>query len=56
VGGGVSVEGGRMCGKGIGGRTCCKYCVHMYVNGKLRCFEIITGMGSRRIKQNNNEK
>jgi hypothetical protein len=30
----------------------CKYCVHMYVNGKMRPVEMIPGMGRGRIKEN----
>jgi hypothetical protein len=26
--------------------TCCKYCVHMYVNGKRRPVETIPGVGA----------
>jgi hypothetical protein len=36
-----------MWGKGVGG---CKYCIHMYVNGKMRPVETISGMGGGRDK------
>jgi hypothetical protein len=32
--------------------TQCKYCVHIYVNGKMRPVETIPGMGEGRIKEN----
>jgi hypothetical protein len=32
-------------GKGVGGLMWCKYCVHMYVNGKMRPVETIPGLG-----------
>jgi hypothetical protein len=41
----VSVGGGRMWGKGVGGWIWCKYYVHMYVNGKMRTVESILGTG-----------
>jgi hypothetical protein len=44
---------GRGLGKDVGGRTWCKYCVHMYVNGKLRSVETMPGVGGGRIKENN---
>jgi hypothetical protein len=34
-----------MWGEGIGESRWCKYCVHMYVNGKMRD-------GERRLKEN----
>jgi hypothetical protein len=43
---------GRMCGKGVGGRIWGKYCVHRYVNGKMRPAENIPGMGWGWIKDN----
>jgi hypothetical protein len=39
------VGGGRRWGNGEGGRIWCKYCVHMYVNGKMISVETISGMG-----------
>jgi hypothetical protein len=30
----------------------CKYCVHMYVNGKMIPIEITPGMGEKGIKKN----
>jgi hypothetical protein len=41
----IPVGGGRMWGKGEGGGMWCKYCVHMYVNGKMRLVKTIPGMG-----------
>jgi hypothetical protein len=41
----VPVGGRRMWGKGVGGWTWCKYCVYMYVNGKVSPIEMIAGMG-----------
>jgi hypothetical protein len=34
--------------KGVGGWICCKYCVHMYVNGKMKPVETIPGTGDKR--------
>jgi hypothetical protein len=34
----------KMWGKGVGGWIWYKYCVHMYVNGKMRLIETIPGM------------
>jgi hypothetical protein len=34
-----------MQGKGIGRLIWCKYCVHMYVSGKMIPAETIPGMG-----------
>jgi hypothetical protein len=31
--------------KGVGGWIWCKYCVHLYVNGKMRHVETVPGMG-----------
>jgi hypothetical protein len=39
-----------MRGKGIRRQIWCKYCVHMYVNGKMRPVETIQGLGERRDK------
>jgi hypothetical protein len=37
---------------GIGGKSkSCKYCVHMYVNGKMRPVEAIPGMRGGGIKR-----
>jgi hypothetical protein len=36
---------GRRWGKGVGVWIYCKYCVHMYVNGKMGPVETIPGMG-----------
>jgi hypothetical protein len=38
------VGGGRRWGKAVGGLIWCKYCVHMYVNGKMIPVETIPGM------------
>jgi hypothetical protein len=35
----------RRWGKRVGGCLWCQYCVHMYVNGKMRPVETIPGMG-----------
>jgi hypothetical protein len=43
----VTVGGERRRGKGIGGQIWCKYCLHMYVNGKMIPVETIPGMGGR---------
>jgi hypothetical protein len=48
----VLVGAGRMWGKGIGGRIWSKYCVHMYVNGKMRSAETIPELGEGRIEEN----
>jgi hypothetical protein len=48
----VPEEGGRRLGKGVRGRIWCKYCVHMYVNGKITPIETIPGMGEGKIKKN----
>jgi hypothetical protein len=37
---------------GMRGWIWCKYCVHMYVNGKMRPVEIISGIGKGEIKNN----
>jgi hypothetical protein len=34
----------RRWGKGVGGWIQCKYCVHMYVNGRIRPVENILGV------------
>jgi hypothetical protein len=36
--------------EGVGGL---QYCVHIYVNGKIRPFVTIPGMGGEGIKENN---
>jgi hypothetical protein len=36
--------GGRCWGKGVGGWIWCKYCVHMYANGKMKSVETVQGM------------
>jgi hypothetical protein len=41
----------RIWGKGTGGRIWCKYCVYMYVNGKMRPVETIPGMGEEIIQE-----
>jgi hypothetical protein len=41
----IPVGGARRWKKGEGGRRWCKYCVHMYVNGKMIPFETIPEMG-----------
>jgi hypothetical protein len=41
----VPVRGGR--GRSVGGRIWCKYCVYMYVNGKMRPVETIPGVEGR---------
>jgi hypothetical protein len=38
-------------GKGVGGCIKCKYCVCMYVNGKMIPVETIPGMGERVDKE-----
>jgi hypothetical protein len=44
-GGLVAAGGEGKVGKSIGGWMWCKYCAHMYVNGKLRPVETIPGIG-----------
>jgi hypothetical protein len=44
----IPVDRGRRRGNGVEEY---KYCVHMYVNGKMRSVEAIPGMGQR-IKEN----
>jgi hypothetical protein len=39
-----------MWSKGVEGLIWCKYCVHMYVNGKMIPVETIPEMGERRDK------
>jgi hypothetical protein len=39
-------------GKRVRGRIWCKYCVHVYINGKMRPVETIPGMGEERIREN----
>jgi hypothetical protein len=39
-------------GKGMGGWIWCKYCVYMYVNGKMIAVKTLPGMGKREIKKN----
>jgi hypothetical protein len=34
------------------GKLCCKYCIHMYINGKMIPVETVPGMGAGRIKEN----
>jgi hypothetical protein len=49
---GLGISGtGEDVGKGVGGWVC-KYCVHMYVNGKTRLVETIPGMKGWGIKGN----
>jgi hypothetical protein len=44
--GGLVPEGwGRSWGRGEGGWIWYKYCIHMYVNGKMKSVETIPGMG-----------
>jgi hypothetical protein len=43
--------GGRRWGKDARGRIWCKYCVHMYVNGKMIPVETVLGMGGREDKE-----
>jgi hypothetical protein len=38
------VGGGRRWGKDVGGGIWCKYCVYMYVNGKMKSVETIPGI------------
>jgi hypothetical protein len=45
------VGSGKKWGKGEGGWICCKYCVHMYVNGEMRPVETIPGMEWGRINK-----
>jgi hypothetical protein len=42
----------RRWGNSEGGWIWCKYCVHMYVNGKMRPVKTVTGMGERGTKEN----
>jgi hypothetical protein len=46
----IPVGEGRMWGKGVGQSIWYKYCVHMYVNGKIRPVETIPGMGIGEMK------
>jgi hypothetical protein len=46
------VGGVRRWRSGKGQQIWCKYCVHMYVNGKMIPVETIPGMGGGRIKEN----
>jgi hypothetical protein len=46
------VEGGRMWEKGVGLWTWWKHYVLVYVNGKMRTFGNIPGMGEWGIKEN----
>jgi hypothetical protein len=48
----VALGVGRMWGKDMGGLILCKYCVHMYINGKMIPVETIPGMGGRGKKEN----
>jgi hypothetical protein len=48
----LPVRGGRMWAKGVGEWIWCKYCVHLYANGKIRPVETITGIRGGRIKEN----
>jgi uncharacterized protein with ACT and thioredoxin-like domain len=45
----IPVGGGRRWGNGERGWICCKYSVHMYVNGKMISVETIPGMGEEGI-------
>jgi hypothetical protein len=47
----VPFRGRRMWGNGRGGLIQCKYCVHLYINGKMRPIETIPGMGGRENKE-----
>jgi hypothetical protein len=42
----------RMWREGIGGRRWYKYCVHKYINGKVRHIETVLGIGEGGIKEN----
>jgi hypothetical protein len=46
----VPVGEGRRWRKGIGRQIWCKYCVHMYVNGKMIPIETIPGMEEEGMK------
>jgi hypothetical protein len=50
-GGLVPVGEGRLWGEGVGGWIWSKYCVHVYVSGKMRPAETIPGMGGRGNKR-----
>jgi hypothetical protein len=41
-----------MWGKGVGGWIWCKYCVYMYVNGKMRPVETFQELEEEGIKEN----
>jgi hypothetical protein len=41
----VPVGRGRSWGKGVRGLICCKYCVHLHVNGKMIPVETIPVIG-----------
>jgi hypothetical protein len=47
-----TVGEGRRWGKGVGGKIMCKYCVHMYVNGKMMPVKLFQEWGERKIKEN----
>jgi hypothetical protein len=44
----VPMGGGGRWEEGVGGWICCKYCIHMYENGKMIPVETVPGMGGRR--------
>jgi hypothetical protein len=48
---GTTVKGKRW-GKGVGGCIWCKYCVHIYVNGKMKPVQTIPGIVGGGIKEN----
>jgi hypothetical protein len=52
LGGLLPVGGRRMWGEGIGGWIWYKYCVHMYVNWKMRLVETVPRIGEGGIKEN----
>jgi hypothetical protein len=57
VGGMASVGWGRSWEKGVRQLIWCKYCVHIYVNVKMRPVESITGMveGGKKVNDERDE-
>jgi hypothetical protein len=43
----VQAGGRRMWKKGVGGQIWCKYCIYMYVNGRMKTIETIPEMGGK---------
>jgi hypothetical protein len=48
----VPVGGGRMWGEGVGEWIWCKYCIHMYVNEKMKPVKLFQEWGKWGIKAN----